>query len=35
MNEKIQQALDLTKQILDEAVRGGQEGSVFCIWRGG
>ena len=35
MNERIQQAIELTKQVLGDARRGGQERLLFCLWRGG
>lgn len=32
MNERIKEAIDLTKQVLGDA-RGGAERQLFCLWR--
>lgn len=33
MNERIKEAIDLTKQVLADARGGGAEHQLFCLWR--
>lgn len=35
MNNRIQETIDLTKQVLGDALRGGAKRSVFCFGRSG
>lgn len=32
MNERIKEAIDLTKQVLGDARGGGAERQLFCLW---